>query len=158
MFPNRHLFFALPLLLAACPEEVPKDDTDAPTDAADDTDTTTPDTDGTADDTPDRLRALATGDERARREAQYWLSASIHHQGTLYSATPPAIPFLVRLACDRSIAERAWIVRFLADLAVSRPNDFVWAGFDLRAELPQGDFRVVAGAGGLVDDGFAVGV
>lgn len=83
---------------------------------------------GTAEDVPDRLRALATGDEDARRDARYWLSGSIHHQGTIYSATAPAVPFLVRLACDPATNDRAWIVRFLADLAVSSPEDYVWSG------------------------------
>jgi hypothetical protein len=86
---------------------------------------------GPAEDTPDRLRALRDGDEEERKEAQYWLSASIHHQGTLYPATAPAVPFLVRLARHSQVPERAWITRFLADLAVSHPNQWLWAGFDL---------------------------
>jgi len=83
---------------------------------------------GTAEDVPGRIRALATGDDEARAQARYWLSASIHHQGSIYSATGPAVPFLVRLACDPRTRERAWIVRFLADLAVSQPEEYIWSG------------------------------
>lgn len=86
---------------------------------------------GTAEDTPQRLRALAEGDDAARADARYWLGASIHHQGTIYPATPPAVPFLVRLAADRGVKDRPWIVHFLADLAVSTPARWLWAGFDL---------------------------
>src|SRR6202042_2669928 len=80
-------------------------------------------------DIPQRLRALAESDDAARADARYWLGASIHHQGTIYPATPPAIPFLVRLAADRGVKDRPWIVHFLADLAVSTPGRWLWAGF-----------------------------
>ncbi len=95
---------------------------------------------GAAEDTPRHLAALATGDAAARADARYWLSASIHHQGSLYSATAPAVPFLVRLASSSEVPERAWIVRFLADLAVSTPGNWLWSGFDLRAPNMQGYF------------------
>lgn len=88
---------------------------------------------GAADDTPARLRALVGDDDAKRADARYWLSASIHHQGSLYSASAPAVPFLVAAACDPEVKERAWIVRFLADLAVGRPDRFLFAGFDLEA-------------------------
>ena len=84
---------------------------------------------GSAADTPGRLQKLASPDEAERKDAQYWLSASIHHQGSLYSASAPSIPFLLGLAVDVSCPSRAWIVRFLVDLAVRRPNGWLWRGF-----------------------------
>jgi hypothetical protein len=85
---------------------------------------------GSAEDVPMHLRSLlsASADERAK--AQYWLSASIHHQGSVYSATSEAVPFLVALARDEATPDRAWVVRFLADVAVGRPDAYGWAGFD----------------------------
>ncbi|MFF8960185.1 HEAT repeat domain-containing protein [Streptomyces sp. NPDC014894] len=52
---------------------------------------------GEADDLPGMLRALA-GDEERAREALDELWSSILHQGTVYSATVTAVPFLARLA------------------------------------------------------------
>ncbi|MET9874631.1 hypothetical protein ABZZ36_08405 [Actinacidiphila glaucinigra] len=53
---------------------------------------------GPADDVPDLLRALAATDEESADEAAQELWSSIVHQGTVYRATVPAVPFLARLA------------------------------------------------------------
>ncbi|SNT47801.1 HEAT repeat domain-containing protein [Actinacidiphila glaucinigra] len=53
---------------------------------------------GPADDVPDLLRALAATDEESAEEAEQELWSSIVHQGTVYRATVPAVPFLARLA------------------------------------------------------------
>ncbi|HTM19538.1 MAG TPA: hypothetical protein VL172_03490, partial [Kofleriaceae bacterium] len=74
---------------------------------------------GSAGDIPGFLRDLASGDADKRGNARYWLGANIVHQGSLYSASAPAVPFLVRLAGEPAVAEREHIVRLLADLAVS---------------------------------------
>jgi hypothetical protein len=52
---------------------------------------------GAATDVPGRIRAIATGDERARQEAFEGLGYSIYHQGTVYSATAYAVPYLIEL-------------------------------------------------------------
>jgi HEAT repeat protein len=74
---------------------------------------------GTAEDVPEALRALASADADARAWAQGYLDAAILHQGTIYSATPRVIPFLVRLVAEPTIQERHEILDFLAAVAES---------------------------------------
>jgi hypothetical protein len=95
---------------------------------------------GSAEDTPDRLRALLDADPERRREARYWLSGSLAHQGTLYSASAPAVPFLVAAACERDVPDRTQVLALLAELAVGAPGRFTWSGFDLGAPHMRGWF------------------
>jgi len=53
---------------------------------------------GSADDIPGILRAIADGDDETAKEAASELFGNIWHQGTVYQATAPAVPFLARLA------------------------------------------------------------
>ncbi|MFE6505580.1 hypothetical protein [Kitasatospora sp. NPDC057738] len=53
---------------------------------------------GCAEDLPDLLRALAEGDDGAAAEAVSELYGSILHQGTVYSASVDAVPYLARIA------------------------------------------------------------
>ncbi|MET8545394.1 hypothetical protein ABZW03_32870, partial [Kitasatospora sp. NPDC004799] len=53
---------------------------------------------GSAEDLPDLLRALAEGDGEAAEEAVSELYGSILHQGTVYSASADAVPYLARIA------------------------------------------------------------
>ncbi len=53
---------------------------------------------GEATDVPDIVRALASRDERVRDQAFREAYGTIYHQGTRYSSTPAAIPFLIELA------------------------------------------------------------
>ncbi|MFD4576878.1 HEAT repeat domain-containing protein [Streptomyces sp. NPDC058417] len=55
---------------------------------------------GAADDVPGLLRALAAGDDEAAAGALDELYGCILHQGTVYSATAEAVPFLARIAAD----------------------------------------------------------
>ncbi|MFJ3840228.1 hypothetical protein ACIPY6_32590 [Streptomyces sp. NPDC090054] len=55
---------------------------------------------GRADDVPDLLRAAGSADARVREEASEELHSSLCHQGTVYSATAAAVPFLARLVKD----------------------------------------------------------
>ncbi|MBB6051830.1 hypothetical protein [Armatimonas rosea] len=52
---------------------------------------------GPATDVPRLLRALASESPEARWDAFMHLHANIYHQGTVYEATPYAVPFLIRL-------------------------------------------------------------
>ena len=52
---------------------------------------------GDAGDVPDLLRGLASADGNVRKESIYKLYGNIWHQGTIYDATPHAVPFLIRL-------------------------------------------------------------
>ncbi|UJR84619.1 hypothetical protein [Sandaracinus amylolyticus] len=86
---------------------------------------------GRADDVPKLLLDLRSDDPATRDRARYWLGGTIVHQGTLYSATAPAVPFVARLARDRSTPDRAWIVTYLPRLAVSDPDSWIATGFDV---------------------------
>jgi len=53
---------------------------------------------GPAGDVPGLLRAIASGDAKAAGDAVLELFGNIWHQGTVYQATPCAVPFLARMA------------------------------------------------------------
>lgn len=53
---------------------------------------------GPATDVPGQLAAVIVGDEDTREEAWWNLWGNIHHQGTIYEATVPAVPLLFGLA------------------------------------------------------------
>lgn len=53
---------------------------------------------GPATDVPGMIRALGSTDERVRERAFHEAYGNIFHQGTRYTATPKAIPFLIELA------------------------------------------------------------
>ncbi|WP_326669056.1 HEAT repeat domain-containing protein [Streptomyces sp. NBC_01257] len=55
---------------------------------------------GPADDVPALLRAAASPDAEARGEAVDELFSSLCHQGSVYSATAPAVRFVARLALE----------------------------------------------------------
>ncbi|MEV5983149.1 hypothetical protein [Streptomyces sp. NPDC052114] len=55
---------------------------------------------GTADDVPGLLRAAGSADARVREDAVEELFSSLCHQGSVYSATVAAVPFVARLALD----------------------------------------------------------
>ncbi|WP_042430056.1 hypothetical protein [Streptacidiphilus anmyonensis] len=55
---------------------------------------------GPAEDVPSLLRDLASPVEETVAEAEQGLWDSIVHQGTVYQATAPAVPFLARLASE----------------------------------------------------------
>lgn len=63
---------------------------------------------GDASDVPDDIRALVSSDEKTAKDALWRLFGSIYHQGTRYTATTPAVPFLaeasIALKPDRAAA------------------------------------------------------
>src|SRR5262249_27663523 len=56
-------------------------------------------------------------------QALWQLSGSIYHQGTVYSATAVAIPFLLRLALDTRLPDRSKLCELLDALATSAAVD-----------------------------------
>ncbi|HEY8075427.1 MAG TPA: hypothetical protein VIF62_14985 [Labilithrix sp.] len=83
---------------------------------------------GSAEDVPVFLRNLLATLPGMRAEAQSWLEERL--RGPVYSASIAAVPFLVELAREPKTPERAWIVRFLADVALGWADDYVVAGVD----------------------------
>lgn len=74
---------------------------------------------GSAEDVPELLEALYLDDEEKAGEAIYELYGNIHHQGTVYEASAPAVPFLAHAATTPTTppARRAELLMLLAVLA-----------------------------------------
>ncbi len=72
---------------------------------------------GPADDIPDLIRDLAAEDDEARAKAQYDLYGTLWSHGTVYEATPPAIPYLVELLEHAEHVDRPWLLIYLSALA-----------------------------------------
>jgi HEAT repeat protein len=66
---------------------------------------------------PDLLRTMATADEQTAIDAFHDLQWEILHQGSVYSATAPVVPFLAELLTSVGPTLRAAIVHILGDLA-----------------------------------------
>ncbi|GAA1633612.1 hypothetical protein ACFQY4_16845 [Catellatospora bangladeshensis] len=102
---------------------------------------------GRADDTPAHLAALAERDPAGRSAALNHLWSAVLHQGTPWTATPPAAVAIAGLAGDPRLAGtedaelRAELIRFLAAVAeaglVRKDLDELAppAGFDVNAAL-----------------------
>ena len=81
---------------------------------------------GPAGDTADHLRNLTSRVALVRRNAIDKLIASICHQGSVYSATARAVPFLIEVAGGPSVPDRAAVLellRFIADGSEVRDED-----------------------------------
>jgi hypothetical protein len=100
---------------------------------------------GRARDVPGQIRDLLSGSAEKRESALSELFGNIHHQGTLYSATAPAVPFLAEVArCEeahpRVRIELLWLLAAIAaggsDLSDTPPLKRARAARDaVRAEL-----------------------
>lgn len=84
---------------------------------------------GRAQDVPEQLTALCGHDEAARESALRSLSGNIFHQGTRYSASPYAVPFLARIALAGPRAVRDEVLSLLTRLAIDWHDEY---------DLPQG--------------------
>ncbi|MBC6461680.1 HEAT repeat domain-containing protein [Actinomadura sp. HBU206391] len=71
---------------------------------------------GSADDVPDLLRGAASEDDEVRDEAIDALFGTIHHQGTVYPASAPAVPFLAQLAVHAPL-QRDYVLMLLSEMA-----------------------------------------
>ncbi|WP_405760595.1 hypothetical protein [Streptomyces sp. NBC_00045] len=77
---------------------------------------------GSAEDVPELIAALYEDDEETAGEALYELYGNIHHQGTVYAASAPAVPFLAHAALHAA-AKRDEVLMLLAVLADHDPAD-----------------------------------
>jgi hypothetical protein len=75
---------------------------------------------GEASDVPATLRRLVSDDESVRQEALSDLCGTIWHQGTVYEATVPAIPFLYSLLTIDGPHDKPGIVALLTVIADGR--------------------------------------
>ncbi len=72
---------------------------------------------GPAGDVGPQLRTLVLGDEPARRAAWYELWGNVHHQGTVYDATIPALEVIADLAAWEDFPDQRQAVTMLAAFA-----------------------------------------
>ncbi|WP_405831306.1 hypothetical protein [Streptomyces sp. NBC_01176] len=77
---------------------------------------------GSAEDVPELIRALYQGDEETAAEAIHELYGNIHHQGSVYPASAPAVPFLAH-AVHHASGRREDLLMLLATLADHDPAD-----------------------------------
>jgi hypothetical protein len=87
---------------------------------------------GSAEDVPHLIHALASPSPDERRAAFEKLYTNLWHQGTIYEATPHAVPFLIELAASNATPSRYEILSYLGTLAggssfldVHRHSNFV---------------------------------
>ncbi|WP_020124334.1 HEAT repeat domain-containing protein [Streptomyces canus] len=73
---------------------------------------------------PGQLRAVCGPDEEARESAFRSLFGNIFHQGTRYSASPYAVPFLTRIAVAGPADARADALLLLTRLAVDWHDEY----------------------------------
>jgi len=74
---------------------------------------------GPATDVPEMIRGLATITPENREQVLVEVWSSILHQGSLYTATAAAIPFLIELLNEPSVSEKNHILDLLAGAAES---------------------------------------
>jgi hypothetical protein len=85
---------------------------------------------GDASDVPELLEDLASRDAERRQDALLALFGNIHHQSTVYEATPHAVPFLVELAEAREVVVRVDVLNLIACIADGSGK---WAAASRRA-------------------------
>ncbi|MEY9928791.1 hypothetical protein ABH926_003430 [Catenulispora sp. GP43] len=104
---------------------------------------------GPAGDVPELLRTLAGGDAEQAEEAVYELYGTIWHQGSVYPATVPAVPFLAAIAASGAAGTQTpRVLRLLGDIAASRDPRGVEDPAAVRSAVAA-QVEVVAG---LLDD------
>ncbi|MGW6562615.1 hypothetical protein [Streptomyces hydrogenans] len=77
-----------------------------------------------AEDVPGHIRTLCGSDDEAREQAFTSLFCSIFHQGSRYSASPVAVPFLARIAVAGPAAAREDAMWLLTRLAVDWHDEY----------------------------------
>ncbi|MGR6968152.1 hypothetical protein ACU639_00770 [Streptomyces cynarae] len=90
---------------------------------------------GSAEDVPELIRALYEDDEETAGEAVHELYGNIYHQGTVYPASAPAVPFLAH-AVRHAPGKRDELLMLLAVLANHDPADIEsphWPGSSVAA-------------------------
>jgi hypothetical protein len=103
---------------------------------------------GRAHDLPRQIRALASTDAGTREAALDALYTHLWNDGTLYPATPHAVPFLLELIANDTAQDRGLLLLFLADIgrAASFGDDpwYVDALTALQAGVPILERRLVS--------------
>jgi hypothetical protein len=72
---------------------------------------------GSAEDVPEQICALASDDKQTREQAYTQLWSNIIHQGTVYSATAYAVPFLIELVESPHVKDKPQLLVLVTALA-----------------------------------------
>jgi hypothetical protein len=96
---------------------------------------------GEAGNVPAMLRALASEDRDTRENALDGLFWTIHHQGTIYDATAPAVPFLLGLVARPEVRDRHRILDLLEAIAGGYGYVQVHGRYDSPATQGTEEFR-----------------
>ena len=80
---------------------------------------------GPAVDVPGQLAAVIAGDDDTRAEAWWNLGGNIHHQGTIFEATVPAVPILLSIAAWEEHPDRVQALALLREIGAA-DGVFVW--------------------------------
>jgi len=96
---------------------------------------------GSADDVPALLFAVTVGTDDVRHVAWWELWGNIHHQGTVYEATVPAVPFIHDIAGSGDAEDRVQALQYLREIAVA---DCSFAADVRAAVLPRAQELVAA--------------
>src|SRR4051794_28899586 len=89
---------------------------------------------GPAAKTPRRIRALASSDKAKREKALDRLSYTIYHQGTIYSASVAAVPFLLEIVGSPEVPDRTAALQILQLLSTGTSYHEVHGGLFLNRE------------------------
>jgi hypothetical protein len=88
---------------------------------------------GPADDVPDLIRGLASKIAETREHARDELWCNVIHQGTVYSVTSYAVPFLLELLESPAVKDKAQLLVYVAALACG--NSYLDVHQDLFREM-----------------------
>lgn len=115
---------------------------------------------GPASDVPGQIAAVLVGDDETRAEAWWNLWGNIHHQGTIYEATVPAVPILLGIAGWSDHPDRAEALMMLREIGAAcgahvwrygAHGDPVSDEDEQRRLHPELRNRLVAGAASMLD-------
>lgn len=98
---------------------------------------------GPATDVPDLLRALASDDKEVRDKATTHLFGNIWHQGTVYQATAYAVPFLIELLEQPTVADKDMILCLLQNIATGTSYYDVHQSLDHQNERNTPEFQAL---------------
>jgi len=79
---------------------------------------------GSAEDIPEMLKDLASQSDRIRKSVQRNFYANLYHQGSRYSATVVAVPFLVEFLECSQVKDKDFILEYLVSILVGS-NDYI---------------------------------
>ena len=89
---------------------------------------------GPADDVPELLRGLISPEKDVRDDALGELFGNVWHQGTVYSATPHVVPFLVEILEQDAAPDREGVITLFALIAAGSGYLEVHAASEQRAK------------------------